>query len=69
VWGYIIQQFSQTVYILGAGFVLAAIVSKCGHLLGGEKHRLRVLENVVPRKVHIHQNVMCTPILKRFTKD
>jgi hypothetical protein len=32
VWGYIIQQFSQTVYILGAGFVLAAIVSKHGHL-------------------------------------
>lgn len=26
VWGYIIQQFSQTVYILGAGFVLAALV-------------------------------------------
>jgi signal peptidase complex subunit 1 len=38
VWGYIIQQFSQTVYILGAGFVLAAFVSKhgqfyCFHLL------------------------------------
>jgi hypothetical protein len=33
VWGYIIQQFSQTVYILGAGFVLAAIVST-GLLLG-----------------------------------
>lgn len=27
VWGYIIQQFSQTVYILGAGFVLAALVT------------------------------------------
>ena len=27
VWGYIIQQFSQTVYILGAGLVLATIVS------------------------------------------
>lgn len=27
IWGYIIQQFSQTVYILGAGFVLACIVS------------------------------------------
>lgn len=27
VWGYIIQQFSQTVYILGAGFVLAALVN------------------------------------------
>jgi Microsomal signal peptidase 12 kDa subunit (SPC12) len=27
VWGYIIQQFSQTVYILGAGFVLACLVS------------------------------------------
>jgi len=39
VWGYIIQQFSQTVYILGAGFVLAAIVSKCWHLLAGEKHK------------------------------
>lgn len=50
MWGYIIQQFSQTVYILGAGFVLAAIVSKCGHLLAGEKHRLLVFENVLPRK-------------------
>ena len=27
VWGYIIQQFSQTVYILGAGLGLATIVS------------------------------------------
>ncbi|XP_069691032.1 signal peptidase complex subunit 1 [Periplaneta americana] len=27
VWGYIIQQFSQTVYILGAGFALASIVT------------------------------------------
>ncbi|XP_067000338.2 signal peptidase complex subunit 1 isoform X2 [Anabrus simplex] len=27
VWGYIIQQFSQTVYILIAGFVLAALVT------------------------------------------
>lgn len=27
VWGYIIQQFSETVRILGAGFILAAIVS------------------------------------------
>ncbi|KAK6640013.1 Signal peptidase complex subunit 1 [Polyplax serrata] len=27
VWGYIIQQFSQTVYILGAGFVLAALIT------------------------------------------
>jgi Microsomal signal peptidase 12 kDa subunit (SPC12) len=27
VWGAIIQQFSQTVYILGAGFLLASIVS------------------------------------------
>ena len=27
IWGYIIQQFSQTVYILGAGLVLATIVS------------------------------------------
>ncbi|XP_057667633.1 signal peptidase complex subunit 1 [Diorhabda carinulata] len=26
-WGYIIQQFSQTVYILGAGFVLAALLT------------------------------------------
>ncbi|XP_014273192.1 signal peptidase complex subunit 1 [Halyomorpha halys] len=26
-WGYIIQQFSQTVYILGAGFALAAVVT------------------------------------------
>ena len=50
MWGYIIQQFSQTVYILGAGFALAAIVSKCGHLHAGEKHRLHVLENV-PGKV------------------
>ncbi|BES87696.1 Signal peptidase [Nesidiocoris tenuis] len=27
IWGYIIQRFSQTVYIVGAGFVLAAIVT------------------------------------------
>ncbi|XP_022186890.1 signal peptidase complex subunit 1 [Nilaparvata lugens] len=27
IWGYIIQQFSQTVYIVGAGFALASIVS------------------------------------------
>lgn len=26
IWGYLIQQFSQTVYILFAGFALAAIV-------------------------------------------
>lgn len=26
IWGYIIQQFSQTVYILGAGFLLASLV-------------------------------------------
>ena len=51
MWGYIIQQFSQAVYILGAGFVLAAIVSKWGHLFAGEKHRLHVLQNVVPRRV------------------
>ncbi|KAJ8890542.1 hypothetical protein PR048_010051 [Dryococelus australis] len=27
MWGYIIEQFSQTVYILGAGFVLAGLVT------------------------------------------
>lgn len=27
VWGYVIQQYSQTVYIVGAGFILAAVVS------------------------------------------
>lgn len=27
IWGYIIQQYSQTVYIVGAGFVLASLVS------------------------------------------
>ncbi|CAB4056585.1 SPCS1 [Lepeophtheirus salmonis] len=27
VWGYIIQQFSQTVYILGAGLLLATILT------------------------------------------
>jgi len=27
VWGYIIQQFSETVRILGAGFVLAAVLT------------------------------------------
>jgi len=27
VWGYIIQQFSETVRILGAGFILAAILT------------------------------------------
>lgn len=26
-WGYIVQQFSQSVYILGAGFLLASILS------------------------------------------
>lgn len=27
IWGYAIQQFSQTVYVLGAGFALTAFVS------------------------------------------
>ncbi|ODM95220.1 Signal peptidase complex subunit 1 [Orchesella cincta] len=27
IWGYIIQQFSETVRILGAGFILAAILT------------------------------------------
>ncbi|XP_014204062.1 signal peptidase complex subunit 1 [Copidosoma floridanum] len=27
IWGYLIQQFSQTMYILGAGFVMAAIIT------------------------------------------
>lgn len=27
VWGYIVQQFSQSVYILGAGFLLAAVLT------------------------------------------
>ncbi|XP_076649659.1 signal peptidase complex subunit 1-like [Halictus rubicundus] len=27
IWGYVIQQFSQTVYILGAGFVMAALIT------------------------------------------
>ncbi|KPJ15659.1 Signal peptidase complex subunit 1 [Papilio machaon] len=27
IWGYIVQQFSQSVYILGAGFLLAAILT------------------------------------------
>lgn len=27
IWGYIVQQFSQSVYILGAGFILAAILT------------------------------------------
>ncbi|XP_043248504.1 signal peptidase complex subunit Spase12 [Colletes latitarsis] len=27
IWGYVIQQFSQTIYILGAGFVMAALIT------------------------------------------
>lgn len=27
IWGYAIQQFSQTVYVLAVGFALAALVS------------------------------------------
>ncbi|XP_015436585.1 PREDICTED: uncharacterized protein LOC107191944 [Dufourea novaeangliae] len=27
IWGYVIQQFSQTMYILGAGFVMAALIT------------------------------------------
>ncbi|KAF3430576.1 hypothetical protein E2986_12104 [Frieseomelitta varia] len=27
IWGYVIHQFSQTMYILGAGFVLAALIT------------------------------------------
>ncbi|KAF5287648.1 hypothetical protein FQA39_LY15851 [Lamprigera yunnana] len=27
IWGYIIQQFSQTVYILAAGFLLASLIT------------------------------------------
>lgn len=27
VWGFVVQQYSQTIYILGAGFLLAAIIT------------------------------------------
>ncbi|XP_076286488.1 signal peptidase complex subunit 1-like [Lasioglossum baleicum] len=27
IWGYVIQQFSQTVYIIGAGFLMAALIT------------------------------------------
>ncbi|XP_076169617.1 signal peptidase complex subunit 1-like [Ptiloglossa arizonensis] len=27
IWGYVIQQFSQTLYILAAGFVMAALIT------------------------------------------
>ncbi|CAK9829245.1 Signal peptidase complex subunit 1 [Anthophora retusa] len=27
IWGYIIQQFSQTIYVLGAGFVTAVLLT------------------------------------------
>lgn len=27
IWGYVIQQFSQTIYILGAGFVMAFLIT------------------------------------------
>ncbi|XP_043475247.1 signal peptidase complex subunit 1 [Leptopilina heterotoma] len=27
IWGYVVQQYSQTIYILGAGFLLAAIIT------------------------------------------
>lgn len=27
IWGYVIQQFSQTIYILSAGFVMAALIT------------------------------------------
>ncbi|XP_003396797.1 signal peptidase complex subunit 1 [Bombus terrestris] len=27
IWGYVIQQFSQTIYILGAGLVIAALIT------------------------------------------
>ncbi|KAF3430575.1 hypothetical protein E2986_12103 [Frieseomelitta varia] len=27
IWGYVIQQFSQTMYILGAGFAMAALIT------------------------------------------
>lgn len=37
VWGYIIQQFSQTVYIVGAGFILAAIVSNFNGVVNEQK--------------------------------
>lgn len=37
VWGYIIQQFSQTVYIVGAGFILAAIVSNLNGVVNEQK--------------------------------
>jgi Microsomal signal peptidase 12 kDa subunit (SPC12) len=41
VWGYIIQQFSQTVYILGAGFVLACLVSFFFFLLRKKQKKIR----------------------------
>ncbi|XP_068966793.1 signal peptidase complex subunit 1-like [Bombus flavifrons] len=27
IWGYVIQQFSQTIYILGAGLAMAALIT------------------------------------------
>lgn len=27
IWGYVIQQFSQTIYILGAGLVMAVLIT------------------------------------------
>ena len=27
IWGFVCQQFDQTVYIIGAGFILASLVS------------------------------------------
>lgn len=27
IWGYVIQQFSQSIYILGAGFVMASLIT------------------------------------------
>lgn len=40
VWGYIIQQFSQTVYILIAGVLLASIVSSTNGILFGKSNTI-----------------------------
>lgn len=53
VWGYIIQQFSQTVYILIAGVLLASIVSSTNGILFGKSNILFYnLHLVRPRTAH-----------------
>ncbi|XP_071454728.1 signal peptidase complex subunit 1 [Hetaerina americana] len=61
VWGYIIQQFSQTVYILAAGFVLACMVT----IPPWPMYRQKPLQWQKPRPENEHSREQTTKSKKR----